>query len=248
LSSLAKQQKAQFDQTLKSRAAEERAQAAIKQAEDRAAKAEELVRIAKEKPMDFLEQHGVKMRQIAERVAKGEPVTDAAKEALDRAIKAEEDLAKLRQEWADRETKATAAKEFEQAKADLSRTFDENKASLPHFAKIVKRYGQDALVTEVQGMYRKIQANPATSAYADQYSFAEVLEAIEAEWSERAAALREEAAAEPAEAGHPTSPKPSLTNGGSSGASVLPPDYKKLTPKQQKEADRAAYRALKKKA
>ena len=249
LSSLAKQQKAQYDATLEARATNSRAQESIKQAEARAQAAEELVEKAKKDPMGFLETHGIKMRQIAERVAKGEPVTDASKEALERAIKAEEDLDKLRQEWTDREAKATAAKAFEQAKADLSKTFDEKKAELPYFAKMVKKYGQDMLVTEVQGMYRKIQANPATSAYAEQYSFSEVLEAIEAEKADLAAALRDEAAEgeTPAAGGAGLPPKPSLTNGGSSGVSVMPADYKKLTPKQQREADRAAYRALKKK-
>jgi hypothetical protein len=248
IAQLAEQQKAQFVQTAKARAAQEKADAIIARAEAREKAAEELIRNAKDKPMDWLEQNGVKMRQIAERVAKGEPVTDAAKLALDRAIAAEEKLDALKVEWAQREAKAKAEAEFAQAKSDLSKTFEEQRSKLPHFSKIVKKYGQDTLVSEVQSMYRKIQANPETAPYADQYSFGEVLEAIEADWAERASALREEeapaTAASPAAAGA----KPSLTNGAASTSTALPPDFKSLPAKKQNEIIKAQYRALKKRA
>jgi hypothetical protein len=186
------------------------------------------------------------MRQIAERVAKGEPVTDAAKEALDRAVAAEAKLEELQQQWSQREAKAKAETEFSEAKAKLANEFENGKDALPHFSRIVKKYGQDTLVSEVQAMYRKIQADPRTRDYADQYTFSEVLQAIEAEWADRAAALKEDPA--PAAATPTASPKatkPSLTNAMASGSSELPPDFKSLPAKEQNKIIKAQYKILK---
>ena len=246
LSTLAEAQKRDFAATAKQREAAERERVATKRAEE----AEKLLADAKNDPMGFLERGGIKMRQIAERVAKGEPVTDANKALLDRVVAMEAENERIREEGKQREAKAQSENEFEKAKRDLAKVYDETKGALPHFARIVKKYGDATLVTEVQAMYREIQSDERTKDYADQYTFAEVLEAIEAKWADRAEALKEEAEA-PAPASNgaaaPAGPKPSLTNASASASSVLPTDYKKLTPQQQKEADRAAYRALRKK-
>ena len=221
---------------------------------------------AKEKPLDWIQGQGVKLRALAEAVAKGD-TPDAKVEALQKSLveleerntqkiaALQEQYQKALKETAEKEAKAAMEARNAQARRDFLDAWEGGRGEWDYLREAT---GGDTqrLIEEFMVTYNDVKANPETGPFVDEYSNKELLAATNARIRRRAeesAQLLARLSGGAANTNATTvsvkpslESKPTLTTATAVEPGALPVDFKKLAPKDQKKAMAEMYRSLRK--
>lgn len=208
---------------------------------------------AKKNPMPWLQGQGVKLRALAEQVAK-EDTPDAKVEALQKALvelgeKNERKIAELQAQYdqaikeaAERETKAAMQAQNARMRAEFLECVEKNKDKWPHLMKATKGV-TERVIREFMITFEDVKADPKTGPYIADYSNEELLDATNMRLREMGVYVDDKPAVV---AGKATETKPALTTSTAVEPQALPMDFKRLSPKEQIKAMASQYKANRK--
>lgn len=245
LRTLADQTQMAFVEGQRARQVREQATAEVTKLREEADKASKELAQAIKDPLGWLESKGVKMRALAERVAKGDDPTGALKAMAEKIAELETKNEQAKLELSQREERARQQAHYHEEKQRFLKTYDDGKAVYPTLHAIFET--PEELIQEFLVMTDSIKKDPKLGPFLAEYSNAELLEALEAKMSARYARLKPGGSTVSAQAGETSKqPKPTLTSRGASETAAVPVDFKKLSPKEQVKSMTELYKRLKK--
>lgn len=266
LNELSKVTQERFVETQRARAEREKSsaettalRAEMQAIRDAMAKKDAELESAKKNPLAWIQTQGVKLRQLAEEVAKGD-APDAKIDQLTKALqeldaKHEKQMADLKTEYetkmkeaADKEAKAAQQAEYAKHRVDFFSSVEKLKDQLPRLMKAT-RSNPERIIREFMITVQDVRQDPEVDAVFHKYTNEEILEATERRLEDMGVTVDVSKPAPDAPPPKLSDPKPTLTTSGASEPGPgITPDFKHLNEKQKIKAMADLYRQKRKTA